>query len=145
MVHPLKAATTFDCDGCGHHASFHKFASPEEEEIIRARGDGMVGHWGVAQLEREAGVQMRLEERPAGGRVVQRIEDVGVVDVESDEYGEEDEELVEVELPARGKRRMIAAPLSEDYVGKAKGKVIFDLEGRGVEKKKGAAGRKRKG
>ncbi|KAF3914457.1 hypothetical protein AA313_de0202195 [Arthrobotrys entomopaga] len=31
MVHPLKATTSFDCDGCGHHASFHRMKSHEEE------------------------------------------------------------------------------------------------------------------
>ena len=35
MIHPLKAATSFDCDGCGHHASFHRMESREEEEIAR--------------------------------------------------------------------------------------------------------------
>ena len=80
--------------------------------------------------------------------MVQRIEDVGVVDVESDEYvdkEEKEEELVEVELPTRGKRRMITGPAPGDGVVKSKGKVVYDLEGGGVEKKKGAAGRKRKG
>lgn len=35
MVHPLKAATSFDCDGCGHHASFHQMENPAEEEAAR--------------------------------------------------------------------------------------------------------------
>lgn len=35
MVHPLKAATTFDCDGCGHHASFHKMDNPQDDEVVR--------------------------------------------------------------------------------------------------------------
>jgi len=35
MIHPLKAATSFDCDGCGHHASFHRMQNPEDEEIAR--------------------------------------------------------------------------------------------------------------
>ncbi|KAK6337539.1 hypothetical protein TWF730_002936 [Orbilia blumenaviensis] len=37
MVHPLKATTSFDCDGCGHHASFHKMKSHEEEVENAAR------------------------------------------------------------------------------------------------------------
>lgn len=44
MVHPLKAATSFDCDGCGHHASFHQMENPAEEEAAR--------RW-KAQAERE--------------------------------------------------------------------------------------------
>ena len=34
MVHPLKAATSFDCDGCGHHASFHKMENHQDEEAV---------------------------------------------------------------------------------------------------------------
>lgn len=35
MVHPLKANASFDCDGCGHHASFHDLENRREEEVIR--------------------------------------------------------------------------------------------------------------
>lgn len=34
MIHPVKAATSFECDGCGHHASFHQLENKEEREII---------------------------------------------------------------------------------------------------------------
>lgn len=37
MIHPLKASTSFDCDGCGHHASFHRFEAKEEEEAAKTR------------------------------------------------------------------------------------------------------------
>jgi hypothetical protein len=33
MLHPLKAATSFLCDGCGHHACFHKMESAESERV----------------------------------------------------------------------------------------------------------------
>ena len=35
MIHPLKAATSFECDGCGHHASFHKMDNAIDEETVR--------------------------------------------------------------------------------------------------------------
>lgn len=35
MLHPLKGATSFECDGCGHHASFHKMDNREDEESVR--------------------------------------------------------------------------------------------------------------
>ena len=35
MIHPLKAATSFECDGCGHHASFHKMENTVDEETVR--------------------------------------------------------------------------------------------------------------
>ena len=35
MIHPLKAATSFECDGCGHHASFHRMDNHMDEETVR--------------------------------------------------------------------------------------------------------------
>lgn len=32
MLNPLQAASSFACDGCGHHASFHNLRNPNEEE-----------------------------------------------------------------------------------------------------------------
>lgn len=32
MLNPLQAASSFACDGCGHHASFHNLRNPSEEE-----------------------------------------------------------------------------------------------------------------
>jgi hypothetical protein len=37
MAHPLKANASFECDGCGHHASFHDLENRREEEIVRRR------------------------------------------------------------------------------------------------------------
>ena len=34
MIHPVKAATSFECDGCSHHASYHKMENKAEDEII---------------------------------------------------------------------------------------------------------------
>ena len=31
MLNPLQAASSFACDGCGHHASFHTLKNAEEE------------------------------------------------------------------------------------------------------------------
>ena len=30
MLNPLQAASSFACDGCGHHASFHQLRGAEE-------------------------------------------------------------------------------------------------------------------
>ncbi|KAF1808696.1 hypothetical protein P152DRAFT_462261 [Eremomyces bilateralis CBS 781.70] len=35
MIHPLKVATSFECDGCNHHASFHSMENKEEDEIVK--------------------------------------------------------------------------------------------------------------
>jgi len=34
MTHPLHAATSFECDGCGHHASFHMLVNKDEDEVV---------------------------------------------------------------------------------------------------------------
>jgi len=34
MIHPLKATSSFECDGCGHHASFHKMENRAEDEVV---------------------------------------------------------------------------------------------------------------
>ncbi|GAB7326890.1 hypothetical protein MBLNU13_g10811t1 [Cladosporium sp. NU13] len=33
MLHPIKAASSFECDGCSHHASFHSMENPAEDAI----------------------------------------------------------------------------------------------------------------
>ena len=96
---------------------------------------------------------MRIEEEGGGGRVVQRIEEVEGVDVDTEEVEVEDfggEEVVELELPVRGKRRMITGGgLASEGVGvgkgKGKGRVTFDLGGEEVGRKKVATAKKRKG
>ncbi|KAK1070840.1 hypothetical protein LTR12_001481 [Friedmanniomyces endolithicus] len=35
MLHPVKAATSFECDGCNHHASFHSLENPSEDAVLR--------------------------------------------------------------------------------------------------------------
>ncbi|KAK3679070.1 hypothetical protein LTR78_001523 [Recurvomyces mirabilis] len=35
MLHPVKAATSFDCDGCSHHASFHSLDNPAEDAVLK--------------------------------------------------------------------------------------------------------------
>ncbi|SMY23400.1 unnamed protein product [Zymoseptoria tritici ST99CH_1A5] len=39
MLHPVKAATSFECDGCGHHASYHSMDNPEEDAILQKWSD----------------------------------------------------------------------------------------------------------
>lgn len=31
----LQAATSFDCDGCNHHASFHSLENPAEDAVLQ--------------------------------------------------------------------------------------------------------------
>jgi hypothetical protein len=51
MLNPLQAASSFACDGCGHHASFHNLKNAEEE------GEGYVPEPQKAARKRSATVQ----------------------------------------------------------------------------------------
>ncbi|KAF2853139.1 hypothetical protein T440DRAFT_487609 [Plenodomus tracheiphilus IPT5] len=33
MLHPLKSSSSYECDGCAHHASFHSMENRTEDEI----------------------------------------------------------------------------------------------------------------
>ena len=35
MLHPTKAATSFECDGCNHHSSFHMLENKEEVATLK--------------------------------------------------------------------------------------------------------------
>ena len=120
MIHPLKAATSFDCDGCGHHASFHQLQNPQEEETVKrwreeASYEALKGRDPVL-MSTEEGMQAMVHIRRKGleqrdrfmgkearGTIVNSDEDDGAVD-----YGgrrdEQEEEVVPVGV-GRGKRK----------------------------------------
>ncbi|KAF2020952.1 hypothetical protein BU24DRAFT_416612 [Aaosphaeria arxii CBS 175.79] len=33
MLHPLKSSSSYECDGCSHHASFHSMENKHEDEV----------------------------------------------------------------------------------------------------------------
>ncbi|OQO06042.1 hypothetical protein B0A48_08630 [Cryoendolithus antarcticus] len=43
MLHPIKAASSFECDGCAHHASFHSLENPAEDAVVKK--------WAAAERE----------------------------------------------------------------------------------------------
>jgi hypothetical protein len=60
MLNPLQAASSFACDGCGHHASFHNLKNDEEE------GEG----FRPEQMNGTTAATARGKKRPAGqGRI----------------------------------------------------------------------------
>jgi IS5 family transposase len=66
MAHPLHAATSFECDGCGHHASFHMLVNKEEDEVV--------ARWRAVKEEEER-VAAEAEERMK--RAVEEAEERG--------------------------------------------------------------------
>lgn len=42
-THIKQAATSFECDGCGHHASYHNLDNPSEDAIL--------AKWSAAQVK----------------------------------------------------------------------------------------------
>jgi len=41
----FQASTSFDCDGCNHHASFHSMENPAENEVLK--------RWQAIEKERQ--------------------------------------------------------------------------------------------
>lgn len=73
MLHPLKSFTTFECDGCAHHASFHSLENKAEDEIRK--------RWEMEQRQKEAEAkENEVAARPKKrARQIGRVEPVGRV------------------------------------------------------------------
>ncbi|KAL9030600.1 MAG: hypothetical protein Q9196_001306 [Gyalolechia fulgens] len=102
MLHPLKGSTSFDCDGCGHHASFHKMDNREDEESVRrwkereqAQNTTQAQVMGTIRF----GKMRAAMEEPQRGRIESR-EDVG-----SDHSLDVFEDVAKVTRPARKRKR----------------------------------------
>ncbi|KAI5853198.1 hypothetical protein DFP73DRAFT_590253 [Morchella snyderi] len=92
MLNPLQAASSFLCDGCNHHASFHNLRNPSEEEpeleVVEERriinGSGSVNGSHKTITNGNGSGRKRL-----AGRIVSK-DDEG----ESDRDGQRDGQLV---------------------------------------------------
>ncbi|KAF1977296.1 hypothetical protein BU23DRAFT_526641 [Bimuria novae-zelandiae CBS 107.79] len=56
MLHPLKSTSSFECDGCGHHASFHSMENKEEDEIRK--------RWEQEDRDKALREQRDVDDRP---------------------------------------------------------------------------------
>ncbi|KAI4125564.1 MAG: hypothetical protein LQ338_004168 [Usnochroma carphineum] len=107
MIHPLKAATSFECDGCGHHASFHKMENRQEEEAVE--------EWRLLQQFQEAQQAPALNQvREATRRAETRLRQRGrlrendfleVTDADSDDGVRVIEDVQDVPRQARKRQR----------------------------------------
>jgi hypothetical protein len=92
MLHPVKAATSFECDGCNHHASFHSLENPTEDAII--------ARWEQQEEDRQAigganKKRKRIADKPANEVAMPGM--FQIVDV-TDEVDGEDGKDSEVEM-----------------------------------------------
>ncbi|CAO2655546.1 Nn.00g043490.m01.CDS01 [Neocucurbitaria sp. VM-36] len=60
MLHPLKSSSSYECDGCAHHASFHSMENKSEDEL-RKRWEQEARE--KAEREGEAEAQSRPKKR----------------------------------------------------------------------------------
>ncbi|KAH8725000.1 hypothetical protein GQ44DRAFT_616469 [Phaeosphaeriaceae sp. PMI808] len=58
MLHPLKSASSYECDGCNHHASFHSMENKLEDQICKRWEDEA-----KTKAEHEAEIQQRPKKR----------------------------------------------------------------------------------
>lgn len=75
MIHPLKAATSFECDGCGHHASFHNMENKSEQEVIKRwqeeqRSQALLSNGSERPSKRRRPAITEGAERRTNGRIV---------------------------------------------------------------------------
>jgi hypothetical protein len=102
MIHPLKAATSFDCDGCGHHASFHRMQNPEDEEIARRwkQEEATRERQGTRVVERERFEEVLTDFGPGKRRRIEAPpEFLNLLDEE------EEEAIVPRKAGAKGRKR----------------------------------------
>ncbi|KAK6432136.1 hypothetical protein LTR95_011694 [Oleoguttula sp. CCFEE 5521] len=84
MLHPIKAASSFECDGCAHHASFHSLENLAEDAVVKKWAAAEREAKGHQQTTAGAGGSKKrklLVERSdaaAGGGLVELEEVVGV-------------------------------------------------------------------
>ncbi|KAI4225453.1 MAG: hypothetical protein LQ349_007061 [Xanthoria aureola] len=111
MIHPLKASTSFECDGCGHHASFHKMDNHQDDETVRRwktdEEDRILGRETLMNYSNQQAVKAGLPPVHAGARQPQRrqIETRGQ-DTEDDDLQILDETETELEArPVRKRKR----------------------------------------
>ncbi|KAK3054525.1 hypothetical protein LTR09_004254 [Extremus antarcticus] len=74
MLHPVKAATSFECDGCNHHASFHSLENPAEDAVLRK--------WEAEEAETKNQSKGRQAIRGAPAKKRRRVEGKAELEVE---------------------------------------------------------------
>ncbi|KAK4626926.1 hypothetical protein CLAFUW4_04236 [Fulvia fulva] len=64
MLHPVKAATSFDCDGCGHHASFHSLENESEDAVLKKWAEQEANSNASQAAGRASKKRRRIAEKP---------------------------------------------------------------------------------
>jgi len=92
MLNPLQAASSFVCDGCGHHASFHNLRNvgeEEDEEVTEHRGKKRAASAGGSDGANEGGrLLTKGARRLLGGGGLFDDGDLKVVDIDREEKDE---------------------------------------------------------
>ncbi|KAL1594423.1 hypothetical protein SLS60_010183 [Paraconiothyrium brasiliense] len=105
MLHPLKSTSSFECDGCAHHASFHSMENKEEDEVRK--------RWEQEARDKALREQQELLDRPR-----KRLREIG--------FGGGDSSGSQVRAIERGRMTPDEETASETgtarVVAKAKGK-----------------------
>ncbi|EMF14709.1 uncharacterized protein SEPMUDRAFT_83262 [Sphaerulina musiva SO2202] len=76
MLHP--AATSFDCDGCGHHASFHSLENSFETAILEK--------WSAQQESTTGGATNTGTSKKRRRIVETRQDDMEILELAEDEF-----------------------------------------------------------
>ena len=82
--------TSFECDGCGHHASFHSLENKEEDEVFKRWRDEVSEHSNPAITQRAGNKRRRAIEPPRKPRTTRNTESLNALEEPVIEIFEED-------------------------------------------------------
>ena len=105
MLHPVKAATSFECDGCNHHASFHSLENPTEDAIIarweQQEAESRMEKQAIAGANKK---RKRIADKPANETAMPGMFQIVDVTDEVEEDGKDSEVEMVVASAAQGTR-----------------------------------------
>ncbi|KAF3913391.1 hypothetical protein ABW20_dc0107871 [Dactylellina cionopaga] len=137
MVHPLKATSSFDCDGCGHHASFHRMKSHEEEVENAAKFRESLANAQRSSMNSSNGNGGRMLSAGSSTRLIQggSVEEIG--EEEDDDTLDGEDEYTEPDKKRRAAANRAGSEASEGTSRRTKKSAVASTTRAGKRKRVG--------
>lgn len=99
----MQAATSFECDGCQHHASFHSLENPDEDAVLKKWEEQENSF--VLQKQATSGAGRKRKKITAKPHNEEKLSDIVELTDETDEVDAEVEEQLQEELVGTKRKR----------------------------------------
>ena len=99
----MQAATSFECDGCQHHASFHSLENPDEDAVLKKWEEQENSF--VLQKQATVGASRKRKRIAAKPHNDDQLSDIVEVVDDTDEVEAEVEEQLQEELVGAKRKR----------------------------------------